>query len=442
MPRFNFSNSASTSGIIKISGICILLIVSGTLLLNSCTKDPTIPILKTNPETEVTINSVTIGGEITDDGGSPVTARGICWGTAINPSFDGHHTTDGKGSGIFSTTINGLLPNTIYHSRAYAENSVGIAYGNEIVFTTSIAAPEVTTVGITDITPYSAISGGKIIYDGGAAIIAKGVCWSTSPEPDISDSFTTNGTDTSRYQSIMASLLPGTKYYVRAYAKNISWTAYGEEVTFNTKIEDAEGNLYNTVTIGTQVWMSENLRATKYNDETNIPNVTDDTEWLNLSSDAYCWYNNDIAYKPTLGALYSWYTIREGELCPTGWHVPTDAEYNSLELYLGMNPDSLNIWGWRGTDQGEQIKSITGWVNGGNGTNSSGFNGLSGGYRQGASGKFYALGVLTYWWTATDDSANGQPEVSWYRRLDAVKNDIYKATTYKKGGKYIRCLKD
>ena len=371
-----------------------------------------------------------------------MTSRGICWGTAVNPSFEGPHTSDGEGDGIFSTSLTDLDPNTEYHARAFAKNSVGIAYGNDIEFLTGTAAPEITTIIASDITANTAMSGGKITYDGGSPITVKGVCYSTSPDPDLSDSFTINGSDTSRYQSTMTGLLSGTKYYVRAYAKNDAWTVYGGEVTFNTKITDVEGNLYSIVMIGSQVWMAENLRTTKYNDNTAIPNVTGDMEWVNLSSGAYCWYNNDIGYKPTLGALYSWFTIHAGELCPTGWHVPTDKEFNSLELFLGMNPDSVDIWGWRGTDQGSQIKSATGWENDGNGTNSSGFDGLPGGYRQGSSGGFYALGLLTYWWTATDDSANGQPEVAWYRRLDAANNDIYKATTFKKGGKYIRCLKD
>jgi uncharacterized protein (TIGR02145 family) len=111
-------------------------------------------------------------------------------------------------------------------------------------------------------------------------------------------------------------------------------------------------------------------------------------------------------------------------------------------MFLGMNPDSVNVWGWRGTDQGSQLKSTTSWDDGGNGTNTSGFSGLAGGYRIGLSGNFYAVGILTYWWTATDDSVNDKPEVAWYRRLDGEYNDIYKATTYKRGGKYIRCVKN
>ena len=439
MARFNILKLNGRSGTIEIPYFIILLsLLCGALLLNSCIKDPTIPVVKTNSETDVTINSVTIGGNITDDGGSPVTVRGVCWGTSINPSFEGLHTIDGEGPGVFSTTITGLLPNTQYHARAYAENSIGIAYGNEIVFVTGIAAPEVTTTDITDITPNTAMSGGKITYDGGAAITAKGICWSTSTEPDLSDSFTSDGTDTSLYHSTMTGLLPGTKYYVRAYTKNSAWTVFGEEETFNTKVADVEGNLYRTVNIGTQVWMAENLRTTKYNNSIAIPNVTNNTTWANLSSAAYCWYNNDISYKPAFGALYNWYAVKAGTLCPAGWHVPTDVEFSALEVYLGLPPDQVDVWGWRGTDQGMQMKNTTGWETGGNGTNSSGFSALPGGYRYGATGAFYLLTSITYWWNATEHDADR----GWYRRLDSSRSDIYKASTSKKGGKYIRCLKN
>lgn len=438
MARFNFSNSANSSGIVKMPGIHILLIfLCGTLLLNSCVKDPTIPVLKTKPETDVTINSVTLGGEIINEGGLPVTVRGICWGTAVNPSFEGLHTTNGEGPGVFSTTITDLDPNTLYHARAYAENSVGIAYGNEIVFTTGIAQPEVTTTGITDITQNKARSGGKITYDGGATIIAKGVCWSTSPEPDISDSFTSNGTDTSRYQSQMTGLMPLTKYYVRAYAKNNAWTVYGEEMIFNTKLADVEGNLYSTVMIGTQVWMAENLKTTKFNDNTLIPNVTDNTAWANLATPGYCWLANDINYKASFGALYNWYTISTGKLCPTGWHVPTDDEFKTLELFLGMTQDQVDLWDWRGTDQGTQMKSTTSWDEGGNGTNNSGFSALGGGYRYGKTGTFSGIGIITYWW-----SSENSTDYAWYRRLDATNSGIFRNATSKRGGKYVRCLKD
>jgi uncharacterized protein (TIGR02145 family) len=363
--------------------------------------------------------------------------RGICWGTSFSPSIDGSHTTEVEDSVIFSATITDLDPNTIYHARAFAENSVGTAYGNDITFTTNIAAPEVTTTGISGITANTAMSGGKIIYDGGASITEKGVCWSTSPNPDINDSYINSGTDTTRYQSTITGLSSGTKYYVRAYAKNSAWTDYGEELTFNTKIPDVEGNLYSTVTIGTQVWMAENLRSTRYNDDAPIPNITDDTQWINLSTPAYCWISNDIQYKPIYGALYNWYAVNTGKLCPTGWHVPSDEEYKTLERTLGMTAEQADLTDFRGTDEGRKMKSATGWAVGENGTNSSGFSALPGGYRWAKTGAFNGLGMITYWW-----SSELNTEYAWYRRIDGTDNRIFRSGTSKEGGKYLRCVKN
>ncbi len=414
--------------------------LTGMLLISSCIKDPTLPVLTTDEAKEITINSAIVDGNVTEDGGAEVTARGICWGIGSMPTLDENFKASGTGPGEFSCTINGLDPNTKYYVRAYAENSVGIAFGNEVTFTTGIAPPVVTTGQVSDITATTAVCSGTIAYDGGAEITEKGICWSETPEPDIlHDSYTNIANGTVTYSCTLSELSGGTRYYARAYVKNEGGIiAYGEQIFFNTKLADIEGNLYSIVYIGDQVWMAENLRSTKFNNNTPIPNITDNTEWLNLTGAAYCWYNNDIQYKPTFGALYSWYTIEAGSLCPTGWHVPSDDEYGTLEVFLGLNPDSVKVWGWRGTNQGIQIKSTTGWEDGGNGTNSSGFTGLPGGYRYAAQGAFYSLGTLTYWWSSSELNANE----SWYRLIKNVNNDIYRATTSKKGGKYIRCVKD
>lgn len=414
------------------------LFVVGMVMLNSCIKDPTLPVLKTEPATEITINSVKISGEVTDDGGAEVTARGFCWGIASNPTILDEFVPSGTGPGKFTSTIAELEPNRQYHARAFAENSAGIAYGNEIVFVTSTAAPTVTTVQVSNIAANTAVCGGNVTYDGGGAITGRGVCWSTTPEPDLNDFFTSDGVGTASYSSTMTNLTPATTYYVRAYAKNSVGTVYGEQMTFITKLADADGNLYNFVKIGNQVWMTENLRTTKLNDNTPIPEVTDNTLWIGSSIPAYCLYNNDIAYKTTYGALYNWHTVNSGKLCPGGWHVPTDEEFNILEQALGMPTEQLNLWGSRGTDQGTQLKTTAGWDEGGNGTNSSGFTALPGGYRFGATGDFYLLTTITYWWTATEHDADR----GWYRRLDSSSAAVYRASTSKKGGKYIRCLKN
>jgi uncharacterized protein (TIGR02145 family) len=423
----------------KIPGIILLTsFLTGTVLLNSCIKDPTLPVLKTEPVTEITINSVKISGKISDDGGAEVTARGFCWGTASNPTIEDEVVPAGKGPGEFTGNIEGLEPNTLYYARAYAENSVGIAYGNEIVFVTSTAAPAVTTAQVSGITASTAVCGGIVTYDGGGSVTGIGVCWSTTPEPDLSDPFTSEDTGSASFTSQMTNLAPVTTYYVRAYVKNSAGTVYGEQIVFTTKLADVDGNLYNTVKIGAQLWMTENLRVTKLNENTPIPEVTDNNLWIGSSVPAYCWYNNDIANKPVYGALYNWYAVNSGKLCPSGWHVPTDEEFNILEQTLGMGADQLNLWGWRGTDQGTQLKNVTGWSEGGNGTNSSGFSALPGGYRFGGTGEFFLLTTITYWWTATEHDADR----GWYRRLDSSSAQVYRASTSKKGGKYIRCVKN
>jgi uncharacterized protein (TIGR02145 family) len=426
------------SGNRKLPGIFLLVsVIVGMLVLHSCVEDPTLPVLTTGAAGEITINSALVSGNVTDDGGADVTARGICWGTASMPVLDDDFKASGTGKGEFTCVVEGLTPNTQYFARAYAENSVGIAYGNEVTFTTGTAAPTVTTGQVSGITASSAICGGTVTYNGGGLITEKGVCWSTTPDPDLQDSYTSNSTGTETFSSTMTNLLPGTRYYAKAYVKNAGGTAYGEQIIFNTKLADIEGNLYGVVYIGNQVWMSENLRSATLNDNTPIPNIPDNETWITMTTPGYCWFSNNVSYKGTFGALYNWYAVGTGKLCPTGWHIPSDDEYKTLEIYLGMTAEQADLWDFRGTDQGTKMKSTTGWDEGGNGTNASGFNGLCGGYRYGATGAFNALGILTYWWSSEHNT-----DQAVYRRLDFDNSGVYRSVTSKRGGKYIRCIKN
>ena len=179
-----------------------------------------LPTLTTTVATSVTATTAASGGNITDDGGAPITARGICWSTSPNPIVIGSHTTDGTGAGAFASNITGLTAMTIYYARAYATNIVGTSYGNEISFTTTTsttALPTVTTTAATAITMTTAAGGGNVTADGGATITARGVCWSTTANPTTTLSTKTiNGTGTGIFASTITGLTAATLYHARA----------------------------------------------------------------------------------------------------------------------------------------------------------------------------------------------------------------------------------
>ena len=399
--------------------------------------------LTTATVTNITSGTAISGGNITNAGGGNVTARGVCWSTTGNPTIANNHTTDESGTGSFASNLIGLTEGTTYYVRSYATNAAGTAYGNQVSFTTIlIVLPTLTTTVLSEITSTTARTGGNISNTGGGAITAKGVCWSTSENPDTDDNSTVVTAGTSTFVSNITGLTDGTVYYVRSYATNSAGTAYGNQIAFITPVTDIEGNVYKTAQIGTQIWMAENLKVTRLNDNTSIPIVPGDPEWIAMSTPAYSWLSNNSANKDLYGANYNWFAVNTGKLCPDGWHVGTDAEYNTMEMYLGIAPAEVNLWGFRGTDEGTKLKGTTTWTDGGNGTNSSGFNALAGGYRQWDDGSFPGVGVITYFWTASDDTENGHPTVGWYRRVDNNETRIHKGATEKEGGKYVRCLKD
>jgi len=203
-------------------------------------------------------------------------------------------------------------------------------------------------------------------------------------------------------------------------------------------VTDVDGNTYMAVTIGKQVWMTENLRTTKFNDMSVITNVTGNNIWANITIPAYSWFDNDTAYRDLYGGLYNYFTVESGKLCPDGWHVPSNDEFKALEKSLGMTQAGADSLAWRGTDQGKKMKSRTGWNYNGNGTNSSGFSGLAGGYRYGADGSFNDLGAVSYWWTSSKKS----PTLGLYRRLDYDQIKVYAEGVRLQAGKYVRCVRD
>ncbi len=308
-------------------------------VLYTCSSNIEVPTIVTTDITNVTTTSSSSGGNITSDGGSQVTGRGACWGTSLSPTTANTKTTDGTGTGSFTSSLTGLTPNTTYYVRAYATNSSGTAYGNEVSFKTAasgVTIPMVTTTAITGITQTTALSGGTVTSDGNATVTAHGVCWNTSSNPTIANNKTTDGTGVGSFTSSLTGLIENTFYYVRAYATNSAGTAYGNEISFTAQqassgtVTDIDGNVYHTVTIGTQVWMVENLKTSRYRNGDNIPQIPDATEWAGLNTGAWCLYNSD--YNGVYGKLYNWYVVNDPRgLCPSGWHVPTATDWTTFD---------------------------------------------------------------------------------------------------------------
>ncbi|NTW31629.1 MAG: T9SS type A sorting domain-containing protein [Bacteroidetes bacterium] len=209
---------------------------------------PNLPTVTTTTISAITSNSASGGGEVTSDGGAAVTARGVCWALSANPTITtAILTIDGAGIGAFTSSLTGLAVGTLYHVRAYATNSAGTAYGSDLSFTTtggSAAIPTVITTGAYAITTSSASSGGDVTADGGSPVTARGVCWSTNPNPDLSAPHSIDGNGTGTFISSITGLTANTSYHVRAYATNSTGTAYGNDVSFTT-----EGNANATLPI-------------------------------------------------------------------------------------------------------------------------------------------------------------------------------------------------
>ena len=295
--------------------------------------------------------------------------------------------------------------------------------------------PVLATAAVSSIQANSAISGGTIISDGGTTVVVRGICWSKNINPTIADNLTTAGPGLGSFISTMTGLTENSVYYVRAYAVNSAGTGYGNMLTFTTQKElisvtDIDGNVYQTIKIGGLIWTKENLKTLKYNDGTAIPFITNNSTWSSLASPGYCYYNNDQGtYKNTYGPLYNWYAVNTGKLCPTGWHVPSDNDWQVLVDSLG----------------GENLASVklreTGtlhWTNPNSGaTNSSNFTGLPGGYH-GFDGAFYSIGIQGFFWSTTPSGTN----TAYNRSLHYNDAVVYTISGDKKGGCSIRCVKD
>jgi len=225
------------------------------------------------------------------------------------------------------------------------------------------------------------------------------------------------------------------------YVGNVWYKVWCELPCGNTVSYD--GVTYNTVQIGNQCWFKENLRTTKYNDGTSITNITNASTWTSTTTGAYCCYSNSTSNCTTYGALYNWYAVTTGKLCPSGWHVPSDAEWKTLEMYLGMTQAQADATGWRGTDQGSKLAGNASlWTDGALDQNvnfgTSGFSALPGGYRNASDGSFGGLGSIGCWWSSTEYGGSD----AWDRILHYDGANVDRNDANKSNGFSVRCLRD
>lgn len=268
-----------------------------------------------------------------------------------------------------------------------------------------------------------------------------GVCWGLQPNPTIYNNFTTSSymNDSIVYTRIEG-LTPNTKYYARVYVRNSEMETYGNEIEFTTNntVVDVDGNLYNIVTIGSQNWMVENLKTTKYNDGAEIPLVNSNTNWSGFNSSGYSWYDNSIENKNLYGALYNWPVVNSEKLCPVGWHIPTDIEWTTLADYLGGEYEA-----------GGFMKSTSSQWDTPNykATNYAGFCGLPAGGSAATLGSFTGKGSFTVWWSSTIDYSIDSNEgwimtrTLWYVNAN-LKRDGFMTSGGVLSFLSVRCIKD
>jgi len=416
----------------KFRSTSLLMAAVMIATLFGCKKEgTTVPTVTTTSVAEITQNTAKGGCTVTDDGGEPATSGGVCWGTSANPTLSDSHTEGILSGSSYTCTIPGLTAGTGYYVRGYATNSAGTGYGASVHFTTLAAVlPTVTTATPKSVTQTTATLGGSVTFDGGQAT-TRGVCWSTGENPTVADSKTVDGTGSGTFQSSLTGLTANTTYYAQAYATNGVGTAYGSQYVVKTMygtVTDYDGNTYQTVLIGTQEWMAENLRVTHYRNGDPIPNITDNGQWSVATSGAWCSYENSSSNASTYGLLYNFYTVADARnLCPTGWHVPTDAEWTTLTDYLGGTSDA-----WA------KMKAPTLWKSGSLATdNYSGFTGIPSGGRF-ENGIFFQKGENANWWSSTIYSGNE----AYFRNIYYLNPEVYRGYQKKIIGYSIRCVKD
>ena len=405
---------------------------SGTYLGNQLTftTKSGIPKVTTSGVSDITPLSASSGGTVTDDGGAPITGRGVCWSMDPSPDMNDHVTSNGAATGSFTSLVTGLMPENVYYLRAWVQTDYGISYGSQVSFNTPGGEPIVSTLPVTGISSPYAICGGNILETWGRSVTMRGVIWGTSPGLDVynKEGITDEGPGSGSYVSFLSGLADNVYYYVRAYAMSGFGIGYGPERIFLSEAADTgkftdtrDGQQYGWVRIGNQVWMAENLDIGTQ--------INGNSEQSNNGVIEKYYYNNDPALGSIYGGLYQWYEMINNPagspgqgICPSGWHVPSHEEWKTLETAIGMSPEVADLLGMRGAGQGPELKE------GG----SSGFDALMGGKRK-PDGTFSNVGTYTTFWTSD----------SYTRTLSTQFDEIYSgAGEAVTSGFSVRCVRN
>lgn len=405
------------------------------LLATGCKKEEdSVPSLTTIEVTEITQNTAIGGGILANFRRDEVIVEGVCWSTSPNPTVKDSITKGLVLKNEFTYKLVNLKANTTYYIRAYATNREGTGYGNTVTFNTLPPLLPVVKCNPTLATMTTAGFECVVVSDGGEPPVL-GVCWGTAENPTIDGNKTEDGVGLKAISRVTG-LQPNSVYYARAYATNGAGTSYSSNVTVRTMygtVTDIDGNVYQTTLIGNQEWMAENLKVTHYRNGDPILNVTDENQWDNMVTSAYCNYNNDESISTTYGRLYNWYAAADSRgIAPAGWHIPNIAEWATLIAYLGGKTVAR--------DKLMEVGNVH-WIYNTNADNSSRFTALPGGGRASdPTVSFGNLAELGVWWTASNVESN--PVVAYRYALSVYYSDVYQGTSSKRGGCSIRCVRD
>lgn len=416
--------------------------------------------LTTELATNITSDSVKLNAVIDNFAGSQILKYGFYWSQFTL-------TPDSRDSSIvfennidlnsYSVTLSNLNPNTKYFFRAFVTNEYGTFFGAVKEFLTDYG-PVLFSNGLSNNTTNFS-SGLQTVIEtlGGQTLVEKGFYISeTNQDPNENDFKVIDlNANVDLIDVVVNDLKKNSTYYFRAYVKTNIGINKGKVYFFKTSnnddlIKDVDGNVYKTVLIGEQRWMAQNLATTRFADGSNIAYIDNGTQWVaNSKSEmmpAYSWYDGSNESKEEFGALYN-FTAAGRKVanssgfvqgaCPDGWHLPADDEWKILENYLGMSKFQSDNTDWRGFSEGDMLKSVTGWMNFGNGSDLYGFNLKPGGT---LNQNYSYKGIDAYLWSATP--SNTKDNYVWCRKFSYYKISIFRYEYFKGVGFSVRCVQD